>query len=182
MLLKVQNSQSERSIFSLSRPRAESDLFLQNSKTIPRWESSEDCIIQEKSRQFGAAGKKSCPHCLKSYFFQLVVSKCSIIFHWHVCDKLQRNLWLNMDFFLCDLSKTFLLLFWCMPKRSVVNWGIGRLLGSPVDRAVVMEQGVAGSKPARFNFSNHGWCRFKFFQFPLPKYQKLSAMNAWNSL
>ena len=38
------------------------------------------------------------------------------------------------------------------PKHSVVNWGWLRLLGSPVERAVVMEQGVAGSNPARYNF------------------------------
>ena len=53
--------------------------------------------------------------------------------------------------FLCDLLQTFLLLYCSdvLSKHSVVN---GRLLGSPVDRAVVMEQGVAGLNPARFNF------------------------------
>ena len=31
------------------------------------------------------------PHCLKSYFFWLAVSKCSVIYHWHVCDRSQRS-------------------------------------------------------------------------------------------
>ena len=29
-------------------------------------------------------------HCLKSYFLQLVVSKCSIIYHWNVSDSLRK--------------------------------------------------------------------------------------------
>ena len=29
------------------------------------------------------------------YFFQLAVSKCSIIYHWHVCDRSQRECLLN---------------------------------------------------------------------------------------
>ena len=34
-------------------------------------------------------------HCLKSYFFQLAVSKCSIIYHRHVCDRSLRKCRLN---------------------------------------------------------------------------------------
>ena len=34
-------------------------------------------------------------HCKKSYFFQPAVSKCSIIYHWHLCDGSQRKCILN---------------------------------------------------------------------------------------
>ena len=51
-------------------------------------------------------------HSLKSYFFWLAVSKCTVIYHWHVCDTSQRKcllnllqncLWLNKGFFHFDL-------------------------------------------------------------------------------
>ena len=32
------------------------------------------------------------PHCLKIYFFRLAVSKCSVIYHWHVCDRSQMKM------------------------------------------------------------------------------------------
>ena len=34
-------------------------------------------------------------HCLKSHFSRLAVSKCSVIYHWHVCDRSQRKSVLN---------------------------------------------------------------------------------------
>ena len=41
-------------------------------------------------------------HCLKSHFSQLAVSKCSLIYHWHVCDISQRKVSLINHKQFCD--------------------------------------------------------------------------------
>ena len=59
---------------------------------------------KERTRQ-----KKTCmkEHCLKSHFSRLAVSKCSVIYPWHVCDG----------------SQTFLLLKCCVSECVGVNCG-----------------------------------------------------------
>ena len=50
-------------------------------------------------------------------------------YHLHDCDRSQNCLRLNKDFFLCDLSHTFLLLQRCMKECSVINRGKVWLFG-----------------------------------------------------
>ena len=44
--------------------------------------------------------------CLKSHFSQLAVSKCSVIYHWHVCDRSQKTIALNNSQTILWLSLT----------------------------------------------------------------------------
>ena len=65
----------------------------------------------------------SAVHCWTSFFFRLAVSKFSVVYHWHACDRSQRKcllknhkncLWFIKDFFCCDFSRTVLLLQCCI--------------------------------------------------------------------
>ena len=44
---------------------------------------------------FVVVSRMGIQHCLKSHFFRLAVSKCSVIYHWYVCDRSQRKSVLN---------------------------------------------------------------------------------------
>ena len=66
-------------------------------------------------------------HCLKSHFSQLAVSKCSLIYHWHVCDISQRKVSLINHKQFCDSLRTLFLcdlsLMCCVSKCFVADCG-----------------------------------------------------------
>ena len=47
-------------------------------------------------------------HCLKSHFSRLALSKCYVIYHWHVCDRSQINKIKSKNLFLKKLFLTIL--------------------------------------------------------------------------
>ena len=107
-------------------------------------------------------------HCLKSHFSRLAVSKCSLIYPWHVCDLSHTFLLLK-----CCVSECFVVILYhasCLPPPvSCLTTPVSRLL-SPVSR-LLSHMSCLTSPVSRLTSAINAWmCAEK---------PKLSAINAW---